>query len=540
MSIVFTLDLPDILDPVQLPLSGNVNVTIDWGDGSSTQPYISNYPSHTYTIAGIYDISVNGSFTTLGGLYDINTDQFQYLTNFRLTKFQYNIQIPELTSFCSAFSNIENNFTISIADDTITNNVTIMNYMFYGAYNFDNPLTYLNTSNVIEMNGMFIYARSFNRPLTNFNTSQVTIMSNMFNGAYAFNQSLTNFNTSQVTTMSGMFSYASAFNQDISSWNTSQVTDMSDMFDKAVIFNQNISSWNTSSVTNMSGIFSRTSTFNQDLSSWNTSSVTTMYYMFSEATAFNQDLSSWNISSLTDAENMFNDSGLSSSNYNNLLVGWGNQSNIQNSVTFGAPNIKYTTSFAKAAHDILTNNYTWNIIDGGYSAPYPCFKEGSKILTNIGYKPIENLITGDLIKTSLNGYKPIHMIGKRELYHSPKKKRVKDQLYLCSSLEYPEIFEDLVLTGCHCILVDDFKNNIEREHTININGDTYVTDCKYRLPACIDDRTIVYKIPGKYKIYHLALESENNYTNYGIYANGLLVETCSKRYLNEFSEMTII
>ena len=169
-----------------------------------------------------------------------------------------------------------------------------------------------------------------------------------------------------------------------------------------------------------------------------------------------------------------------------------------------------------------------------------CFKEGSLILTDKGYISIEKLKQGDLIHTALDGYKPIYMIGCKEIYHSPKKKRVKDQLYICSSVEYPEIFEDLVLTGCHSILVDDFKNDIEKELTININGHTYITDNKYRLPACVDNRTGIYQIPGKYKIYHLALKHDDYYMNYGIYANGLLVETCSIRFLKECSGMKLI
>jgi hypothetical protein len=59
----------------------------------------------------------------------------------------------------------------------------------------------------------------------------------------------------------------------------------------------------------------------------------------------------------------------------------------------------------------------------------------------------------------------------------------------------------------------------------------------YRLPACIDERTTVYKSTGMFKIWHFALENENYYHNYGIWANGLLVETCSKRYLKELSHM---
>jgi hypothetical protein len=68
----------------------------------------------------------------------------------------------------------------------------------------------------------------------------------------------------------------------------------------------------------------------------------------------------------------------------------------------------------------------------------------------------------------------------------------------------------------------------------------YITDNKYRLPACVDERAIVYEKPGTYTIYHLALINNDYLMNYGIYANGLLVETCSKRYLKECSGMDLL
>jgi hypothetical protein len=174
------------------------------------------------------------------------------------------------------------------------------------------------------------------------------------------------------------------------------------------------------------------------------------------------------------------------------------------------------------------------------SIPITCFKEDTKILTDQGYRPIQELRKGDLVKTLLNDYKAIEMIGFRNIYHNADKNRIKDQLYQCSKNEYPELFEDLIITGCHCILVDEFENLEQREKTIEVNGKIYLTDDKYRLPACVDNRTSVYEKNGNYTIYHLALENNDYYMNYGIYANGLLVETCSKRYLKEHSNMTLI
>ena len=99
--------------------------------------------------------------------------------------------------------------------------------------------------------------------------------------------------------------------------------------------------------------------------------------------------------------------------------------------------------------------------------------------------------------------------------------------------------EDLIITGCHSILVDEFKEDEEKD-VKKVLGKIYVTDGKFRLPACVDKRTNIYDIQGIHTIYHIALDNENYYYNYGIYANGLLVESCSKRYLNECSKMTII
>lgn len=179
-----------------------------------------------------------------------------------------------------------------------------------------------------------------------------------------------------------------------------------------------------------------------------------------------------------------------------------------------------------------------------YSPPSPpsgvvCFKEGSKILTNTGYKPIQDLRKGDLVQTSKNGYKAIFMIGKRDIEHIGSEERIKDQLYSCKQEQYPELLEELVITGCHSILVDSFKEG-EQERTRDVNGKIYVTDNKYRLPACVDMRASVYEKKGVHTIYHIALENDDYFMNYGVYANGLLVETCSKRYLKELSNMTLI
>jgi len=163
-----------------------------------------------------------------------------------------------------------------------------------------------------------------------------------------------------------------------------------------------------------------------------------------------------------------------------------------------------------------------------------CLKEGEEV-----YIKVQDIRKGDLVKTSRNGYIPVDMIGRSKLYNSGNNLRGQNRLYRCSTSKYPELTEDLIITGCHSILVDQYTEG-EREETIELTGGrVFVTDCKYRLMACVDKRTIPFEEEGLFDIYHIALDNDDYYMNYGVYANGLLVETCSKRYLKELSGMTL-
>jgi hypothetical protein len=140
--------------------------------------------------------------------------------------------------------------------------------------------------------------------------------------------------------------------------------------------------------------------------------------------------------------------------------------------------------------------------------------------------------------TLKNGYLAVDMIGTTKLENG-KANIDEHRLYRCSKKNYPELTEDLIITGHHSILVSNITDE-QRAKMIDIMGKIYVTDNKYRLAACIDDRAEPYEEEGIFNIWHIALENANYYMNYGIYANGLLVETCSKRCLKELSGMTLL
>ncbi len=241
-----------------------------------------------------------------------------------------------------------------------TSNIINMEYMFYDATNFNQPIGNWNTSNVNNMSWMFWRTNNFNQPIGNWNTSNVTNLYAMFAFASNFNQPIGNWNTSNVTSMTGMFGYAANFNQPIGNWNTSNVTNMEGMFGGATSFNQPIGNWNTGNVTNMRSMFYNANSFNQPIDNWNTSNVTNMEYMFSGAWVFNQPIVNWNLTALLNNKNMLDGCGMDCGNYSSTLYGWGNNTSTPNGLSLGATGIKYGTN-AVSSRNYLINTKGWSI-----------------------------------------------------------------------------------------------------------------------------------------------------------------------------------
>ncbi len=184
--------------------------------------------------------------------------------------------------------------------------------------------------------------------------------------------------------------------------------------------------------------------------------------------------------------------------------------------------------------------------DGGYYLypASPCFLEGTKVLCFVDekeeYVAVEELKKGTLVKTSLNGYKPVVLIGKGTIKNPGTDERIEDRLYKCSPSAYPELTEDLYITGCHSILEFPITDK-QKEDTIKHLGRLFVTDKKFRLMACVDERAEPWNSEGTYTIWHFALEHTDENMNYGVYANGgLLVETCCIQFLKNKSNMTLM
>ncbi len=271
-------------------------------------------------------------------------------------------------------------------------NVNDMTHMFSYASAFNQPIDSWDVSNVINMPVMFYEASSFNQPIGSWDVGNVIFMANMFNNASAFNQPIDTWNVNNVTNMKGMFWEATSFNQPIGSWNVSNVSDMSDMFGLASAFNQPIGSWNVGNVTTMFRMFQDATSFNKDIGSWDVRNVTRMESMFKGATTFNQNIDSWNVSNVTNMSTMFDNSGLSTANYDALLIGWStispNETPLVSNVTFSAGGTNYCNG--ATARSSIISTYGWTITDGGLDCSTLSTDEFDTSIINLFPNPVSN------------------------------------------------------------------------------------------------------------------------------------------------------
>lgn len=156
-----------------------------------------------------------------------------------------------------------------------------------------------------------------------------------------------------------------------------------------------------------------------------------------------------------------------------------------------------------------------------------CFLEGTEILCLIDneekYIKIEDINNDTMIKTYKHGYKKL-------LYKSHQKVRNNIVCMKKDSLDTNIPFNDLKVTTGHSMLV----NNLTDDEITEIE--------KWNPVKKIDDKFLILSRVSKYfeeyntkelnNVYHLILEADDLDTQYGIYANGVLMESMSKKFLN--------
>lgn len=171
-----------------------------------------------------------------------------------------------------------------------------------------------------------------------------------------------------------------------------------------------------------------------------------------------------------------------------------------------------------------------------------CFKKNTLITTlctsskEEKHVPVQDLKVGDLVKTIHNygEYRRVSHIKSSQILIPSHSNRIKDRLYVYDTIDFPELCENLIITGAHSILVPQLTD-LQRNSIMNDYGVIFVTDGNYRLPAYLDERAKMVdgiNLANDDKtvdIYHFSLESDDIHTNYGVFANGLLVE-CATIY----------
>ncbi len=157
-----------------------------------------------------------------------------------------------------------------------------------------------------------------------------------------------------------------------------------------------------------------------------------------------------------------------------------------------------------------------------------CFNKGTKILCwkngKEQYVCIENLEKGAMVKTYKHGFQPINDIRK-----GTYKLNQPGDMGMYRMKKQNHMIADLEMTGLHCLLIDSdnvsYKQDIQNQG--ELNNPKFFVDGKFRLRAnsCSEFKQMPCT---SYSIYTFTLEGKEQY---GIWANGALVETTSTRIL---------
>ena len=162
-----------------------------------------------------------------------------------------------------------------------------------------------------------------------------------------------------------------------------------------------------------------------------------------------------------------------------------------------------------------------------------CFRKGTSILCLVDGEekqvPIQKIKKGDLVKTYNHGYKKVE---DTEYTYSSMCNKLSS-LYKLPMGTYSGQTDDLYITGGHSLLVDKLSEN-ERDNMSRISWKPHLFKIadKHKLLAMYNPK--MERITDRDKVYHIVLEQIDeraNYSAYGVYANGVLAESCSRRAL---------
>ena len=378
-SIILEYDLDEALArTIRVPINtlGNpskpLNVTVNWGDGSTNTYTTAGIKSKTYaagftpaegrvvvTISGVMDWYGTADAIDQSGLVRVENIGFQMGMEslhgaFRGTKAHLVYITPNLPETVTSLEELfQESACAADLRDMDTRNITTLRRLFYRSDGTGPNCANWDVGRVTDVFQAFADSQ-MNSPFSLGNWKSLTSMEEMFvqtigdyyggrDGRVRFNQPIADWDVSRITSMRLMFGCTAGanvgaigadFNQPINVWDVRAVQNfegfMGHLGDPGITsggaaFNQPLNQWNTSAVTTMRRMFAIATRFNQDIGSWNIESVTDISGMFASVIgattpiyhAFNRPVGSWSTASITDMSFLF-----LNANYNQPLEDW--------------------------------------------------------------------------------------------------------------------------------------------------------------------------------------------------------------------------
>ena len=200
-------------DQYSLPITVGT-YDVDWGD-TNVDLAVSGLQTHTYSIAGTYEIKVTGGTRFLAAT---GGDKLKLIDI-------VNWGANEWTEFQSAFLGCTGLGTLTATDAPDLSSVIRTNTMFSGCTGMNGDFNAWDTSNVQTAVQMFMNCESFNSDLA-WDLTASTDWNSILRDCDSFNGDVSTWDTSNLLNMGVFFYKCLAFDQDISGWSVSQATSL--------------------------------------------------------------------------------------------------------------------------------------------------------------------------------------------------------------------------------------------------------------------------------------------------------------------------
>jgi len=170
-----------------------------------------------------------------------------------------------------------------------------------------------------------------------------------------------------------------------------------------------------------------------------------------------------------------------------------------------------------------------------FSSEPCCFSEGTNILGLTAqlkeeYRLVQDLMIGDFVKSYLQGYRKVSRVLKGSFVNNPKDNNAANCMYIMRKTQDNGLIEDLTLTRNHGVLVEklteDEEKKVDKNNLPIIDGLLSIITAQSDTFEKVMDSNV-------YKYYHFSLDGDgDNDRRFGVYANGVLVETPSNNMMD--------